>query len=282
MTTNKISTPEPNEFYPNIALYTDFEITEADRQKIFELVFYQKPIDCFCVDCGMTSVFKPDDNRPTRRSGHSRASFPISSGNEWSVNLLTTNSIYQKEFKCSRNPEHLLCFFIQIKSGKISKIGQTPALADIAEQEIKKYRKILGDTHYHELSKAVGLFAHGVGVGSFVYLRRVIENFIIKPAYENAKNGKSWDEEKYLKSRVREKIELLKSELPDFLVQNSILYSIISKGIHELTENECKEYFPVLRKCLEFVLTDLEAKRETEQKKKEMQNTLGQIAGKMK
>ena len=83
-----------------------------------------------------------------------------------------------------------------------------------------------------------------------------------------AKARAGWDENEYQKSRVKEKIELLKTDLPEFLVKNPVIYSIISKGIHELTENECREYFPVLKTCLEFVLTDLEAKRETEQKRK--------------
>lgn len=273
--------PDLNDFYVSSALYTEYEIKQEDKDKVFRIVFNMTPIDCYCIDCSANSVFTPDDNRPHRSQGHG-LTFPITNSNEWSINLLTTYSIYQKEYTCSRDPKHKLIFFLQIKKGKLSKIGQSPALADIAEQDIRKYKKVLGDSHYHEFSKAIGLFAHGVGVGSFVYLRRIIENFIIKPAYETAKTRTDWDETEYQKSRVKEKIELLKNDLPEFLVNNPIIYSIISKGIHELSENECREFFPVLKTCLEFVLTDLEAKRETEQKRKDMQATLGKIAGQIK
>jgi hypothetical protein len=59
-----------------------------------------------------------------------------------------------------------------------------------------------------------------------------------------------------------EKIELLKSELPVFLLENRILYGILSKGIHELSENECLEYFPTVRLGVELILDEkLEAKR---------------------
>ena len=273
--------PDFNEFYVSTALYSEYDVKQEEQEEVFKIVFNTIPIDCYCIDCSANSVFTPEDNRPQRNQSRG-ISFPVTNSNEWNVNLVTIYSIYQKEYTCSRNPKHKIIFFLQLKNGKLSKIGQAPALADIAEQDIRKYKKILGDNHYHEFSKAIGLFAHGVGVGSFVYLRRIIENFVIKPAYESGKARADWDDNKYQNSRVKEKIELLKTELPDFLVSNPIIYSIISKGIHELTENECREFFPVLKTCLEFVLTDLEAKRETDQKRRDMQTTLSKIAGQIK
>jgi hypothetical protein len=154
--------------------------------------------------------------------------------------------------------------------------------ADIAEHKIRKYRKVLGDSYYREFSKAVGLFSHGVGVGSFVYLRRIIENFIVKPAYDLAKAKTGWDEVAYQKSRVKERIRLLKNELPEFLSQNPHIYSVLSKGIHELTEDECKEYFPVLKDCIELVLTEIVAKKQIEQKRKDVEAKLGLISGAIK
>jgi|LauGreDrversion4_2_1035121.scaffolds.fasta_scaffold151694_3 hypothetical protein len=273
--------PDYHEFYVSSALYTVYDLKQDEKDKVFMTLFNMTPIDSYCIDCAANSVFTTDDNRPHKNQGHGMT-YLINNANEWYVNLLTTYSIIQKEFICSRDPNHKLIFVIQLKNGKLSKIGQTPALADIAEQDIRKFKKVLGDNHYHEFSKAIGLFAHGVGVGSIVYLRRIIENFVIKPAYELAKARANWDDNEYQKSRMKLKIELLKSDLPDFLVNNTVIYAIISKGIHELTENECREYFPVLKTCLEFVLTDLEAKRETEQKRKEMHETLSKIAGRIK
>ena len=48
---------------------------------------------------------------------------------------------------------------------------------DLIIPEIAKYKAVLG-TQYREFSKAIGLFAHGIGIGSFVYLRRIIENLV--------------------------------------------------------------------------------------------------------
>ena len=278
--TIKRELPANEDFYVNTALYTEFDIFPIDKERVFQIVFQDVPLDCYCIDCSANSVFIPVENKPQLQSTHN-VYFPISNGIQWGIDLLATNSIFQKEFTCSRNTNHKLNFFVQIKNGKLTKIGQSPAIADIAEQEIRKYKKILGNIHYNEFSKAIGLYAHGIGVGSFVYLRRIIENYIIKPAYESAKIKPEWNEATYQKLRVKDKIDLLKNDLPDFLVKNTEIYSIISKGIHELTENECKKYFPVLKTCLEFILTDLEAKRETEQKRKDMQTTLSKIKGEL-
>lgn len=273
--------PAVNEFYVSSSLYTEYNLNADEKDEVFNILFNTKPIDCFCIDCSALSVFAPEENRPQIINDY-RISVIISSSNKWDVNILTDFLIFQKGYTCSRDSSHKLIFMLQLKGGKLSKIGQTPALADIAEQDIRKYKKILSSGNYHEFSKAIGLFAHGVGVGSFVYLRRIIENYVIKAAHDSAKLRYGWDDIQYQKSRVKEKIELLKTDLPDFLVENPVLYSIISKGIHELDENECREYFPVLKNCLEFVLTELKAKKETDQKRKDMQASLNKIAGQLK
>lgn len=56
-------------------------------------------------------------------------------------------------------------------------------------------------------------------------------------------------------------------ELPDFLVKNRDLYGILSKGIHELSEDECLSYFDPVKAALELILDQaLEKKRGTRRK----------------
>jgi glutamate mutase epsilon subunit len=57
------------------------------------------------------------------------------------------------------------------------KIGQYPSYRDIESPQIKKFQKVLGG-YYTELNKAIGLYSHGVGIGLFVYLRRIIEKLV--------------------------------------------------------------------------------------------------------
>lgn len=65
--------------------------------------------------------------------------------------------------------------------------------------------------------------------------------------------------------RVDEKIRALKSVLPEALVEHSSIYSIMSKGIHELDEETCQRFFPVMRAAvIEILEQDLQARKKAE------------------
>lgn len=279
--TNK-TLPTVDEFYINTSLYDKFLIANSDKGAVFNLIYYAGTIDCFCPTCGQVSVFQADNNRPIKNRNPNLPSITINDSSEWTTNIEDSTFHVIKIFKCVRNNQHQLTFYISISDKILQKVGQLPSIADLNSFGIAKFKKILGHELYSEFNRGIGLFSHGVGVGSFVYLRRIIENFIIKPAYEEAKKSTGWDDEEFQKLRVTERIKKLKEYLPDFLVQNSTLYSIVSKGIHELTEDECNEYFPVLRECMEYVLTEIQAQKEMEEQKKILTKKIGEIAGKIK
>jgi hypothetical protein len=150
------------------------------------------------------------------------------------------------------------------KTGTFIKIGQDIALMEFESWKIKSYRKVLSKEKQKELIRAIGLASHGVGIGSFVYLRRIFEDLIEK-AHLEAKKTDGWNEEEYLKFRISDKIDCLKDFLPDFLVKNKAIYSILSKGIHELSEQICLTYFDTILLGIERIL---EAKLESNRKKK--------------
>jgi len=150
------------------------------------------------------------------------------------------------------------------------KVGQYPSLADIQISQIKDYKKILDNEKMRELSMSIGLSAHGVGIGSFVYLRRIFEH-LIEEAHIIAKEKPGWNEDEYAKNRHRvvERIELLEGFLPKSLVEHKSLYGILSKGIHELSEEECKLYYQVVKNGIEMILDEkLEEKAKAERKLK--------------
>lgn len=281
MKTNKLT--DVVEFYLNTSPYTIFHINEEDKNLLFEIIYGIGTLDCYCPQCKSISVFTPEDKRPQTRLGKNGPLKAIAKGDEWNDNPQNWRStLIPRLYRCSRNKEHKMHHFLLVENQTIQKIGQFPSLADINSFEIKKYKKVLGDVYYKEFNKAIGLYSHGIGVGSYVYLRRIIENFIVKPAYENSKVEDGWDDELYNKSRVREKMTLLKKHLPPFLVENTILYSIISKGIHELSEDDCLSYFPIIKSSLELILIEIEDQRKKDEKKAEISKQLGQINGQIK
>ena len=63
-------------------------------------------------------------------------------------------------------------------------------------------------------------------------------------------------EAEFEKKRVSERIKLLKGYLPDILVDNDGIYTVLSKGVHELSEEECLEYFTPLRDLMFLLLEE--------------------------
>tara|TARA_Y100000815_G_scaffold119339_1_gene107605 strand:+ start:1882 stop:2193 length:312 start_codon:yes stop_codon:yes gene_type:complete len=63
--------------------------------------------------------------------------------------------------------------------------------------------------------------------------------------------------------RMNEKISALSSTLPAALVKNRAAYGILSKGIHELSEDDCRAFFPVVKAAIVQILEqELRAKEE--------------------
>src|SRR5690606_25731546 len=85
------------------------------------------------------------------------------------------NAVFPLTFCCTRDETHLSIFWFRAHDGILEKIGQFPSLAGLASPDLHKYRAVLQDDRYRELVKGVGLASHDVGIGAFIYLRRVFE-----------------------------------------------------------------------------------------------------------
>lgn len=271
---NKMPTlPGPVEFFLEIPIYKPFSFDTDKFEEIIYLEHFKGSIDCYCLDCKKESVFyaepKVDDTKYKELF--------------YAVNRqqIINNHIFIVEFFCVRNINHKIYYIFEIKDSYIMKIGQNPSMADLAKQDIQKYRKILSADLFAEFNRSVGLVAHGVGIGSFVYLRRIFET-LISEAYDKVKIEPGWDEDQYQRSRMEERIILLKSHLPSFLVENRALYSILSKGVHELTEQECLGAFPIVKMGIEMILDEKISEQERQAKEAEARKAIGKLAGELK
>lgn len=181
-------------------------------------------------------------------------------------------NFYRVTLKCKRYDTDKLRFFIFCDGERVVKIGQYPSLADIQFAEIgKKYDKHLSKEHLFEFKRAIGLAANGVGVGSFVYLRRIFEN-LIKEAFNENKHSLKIDEDTFKAKRMPERVVELKDFLPSQLVEMKKVYSVLSDGIHNLSEEDCLQYFSVLKLSIELIIDQkieiaLKQKRDEEVKK---------------
>ncbi|MBY3038920.1 hypothetical protein [Rhizobium laguerreae] len=162
---------------------------------------------------------------------------------------------------CARDEEHEIRIYLHYSKLSVEKIGQYPSLATIANDEASRYRSVMSSEDGQEFHKAVGLAAHGVGVGSFVYLRRVFER-LVHGRFEEWKAREGWTDEQFLTLRMSDKIMFLRDHLPQFLVEHSRIYGILSAGIHELSEEECLAFFEPLKHSIIIILEEDKKKKE--------------------
>ena len=63
---------------------------------------------------------------------------------------------------------------------------------------------------------------------------------------------------------------------------NSTIYGIVSKGIHELSEEECLQYFPILRDSIFMILEKWEEERKRIETEKRLAVSLSKISSETK
>lgn len=258
--------------YEKIEFSIDTGFNKERESQLIEI--YNRPIDIFCPGCNNHSIFHRDEEEESNYE-----SFVKSGQQDQIEKRFNSNRTFSTLFKCTRDLSHIAIFQFIVSDDFLMKIGQYPSLADLQMFDMAKYRSVLGKTFYPEFTKSIGLSAHGVGVGSFVYLRRIFENLIEEARQEQTANPE-WDEDVFQNARMDKKIKLLKNELPEFLVENQKpLYGYLSKGIHELSEQECLAAFPVMKNCIELILDQRITKMEKDRKIKETAKTLQDLGG---
>ncbi len=93
-----------------------------------------------------------------------------------------------------------------------------------------------------------------------MYLRKIFENLIFQ-TFENQQDKIGITAENFKLLRMLDKVEALKIYLPSQLLEMKELYGILSKGVHELTEEECLSYFSPIKLSIELILDQKVEKR---------------------
>jgi hypothetical protein len=249
-------------------LYAPFAFVDSDetRDALETLRGGDIQFDAHCIYCKRSSVFKTA--RTTRGSGSGQAvnkTWMLMPGN-WAIDV-----------HCVRAASHTYRYYLSIQKFELRKIGQWPSLEDIAGADIEKYRSQLKDGYFRELKVATGLASHGVGIGSFVYLRRIFERLIYQHHDELPEPIEGFGT-----MRMDEKIDALKAVLPPLLVKNRATYAILSKGLHQLDEKQCQLYFPVVRAAIITILEQDFQKREAEKAEAALADQINEISRALK
>jgi hypothetical protein len=229
--------PSAKELFFVASLYFEFSFAKTTDSDILSLRDGDFQFDGYCDKCETSSIFKGVNAHTL--SGSSRMSFVLST---------QYFDVHATCARCGRN------YKIELlkASDRVQKVGQYPSMEDIGSADIVKFRKLLQKDDFAELRRATGLFSHGIGIGSFVYLRRIFERMIEAHRLEAVAKGDKI--EQFVGKRMDEKIKILSHRLPSILVKNASLYGILSKGIHELDEATCRKHFPVVKSAIIAIL----------------------------
>jgi uncharacterized protein YqeY len=112
-------------------------------------------------------------------------------------------------------------------------------------------------------------------------LRRIIESLVFNK-YDEVKGFLVVSEEDFIHSEFKDKLDILKDYLPKVLVENKNLYGIVSKGIHELSEEECRDMYPYIKVGIELILDDIIAEKERTEKQKLFSKFVADKTGELK
>lgn len=241
MTGHMPSVQSISEFLFGAPLYAEYQVGMPIVEILYQRTGETNRVDGHCPYC----------NKPTTYTIHGQS---VPSGQPW--NDIGVRVAYDfMQIVCARNENHRVRYWFLMRKMHVQKVGQYPSLADIANDEVAGYRAGMKKQDGEEFHKAIGLAAHGVGVGSFVYLRRVFERLIYS-RFEEFKDAEGWNKDEFYKSAMADKVKFLKGHLPEFLVENAKVYSILSVGIHELDEKSCLEYFDLMKSSIIMILEE--------------------------
>jgi len=256
--------PSLADIVASVALYKRIDITAIEPFSLSLLLSGFVPCDIYCIRCKRMSVFRTSAPLPTPKMvGSTDLPLPPRKPADKTKSTKHEDRDWALELICSRNVNHKIAVFFKIENDSLSKIGQYPSLADLQLHELSKYDRVLAESLRRDFARAIGLNAHGIGIGSFIYLRRIFEA-LVEDAHDEALKSPDWNDELFQKSKMDERVRLLKHTLPELLVANAAIYSILSKGVHTLSDDECLEYYDTLKTSIELIL-DEKIRRDQEQ-----------------
>ena len=290
------------DFLINAGLYEEKEINEGNIDELADLIAGDVRISCHCNKCEEKRVFsmKPivfytmydgewtEENVSKEIRQHQlllalkEDNLPWENKWEWKnkkIDEVTRVLIFK--FCCAMEESHHLDFVVLTNNHSLIKVGQYPSVADLTFPELKNYAKVLDRQDMKEMRRAIGLHAQGIGVGSYVYIRRILERLIERAQTKAIEDGK-YKEEDFKGKKVVDRIKVLKDYLPEMLVSNNVLYGIISRGIHELSEESCIEYFPVIQECIFMILEQWEQERKKKESEQRINSALNKISSTIK
>lgn len=232
-------------------------------------------VECYCKECNQRRIYSFKDSQIALNSAmRGMSPGPINSSPS---NYKIYDLQYELEhldyftFCAQADCKHnMIIVFKVIDKETIMKVGQYPSIYDLNDKiNNKEFIKGLGKEYSEYYKKACSLYSFDTYIGALIYLRRIYEKLLLD-TFDDNKNNFDIAIDEFKIKRMDEKIQLLKKYLPTIMFEQGFnkIYTKISDGIHNLTEDECCKIFLILKMGIEEILIE---KMEKEEKKKRIQ-----------
>lgn len=234
----------------------DVETVVSDRQSkehvyISQRLHYklQRPeVDLHCETCGGTRAFScVSQYAPTLYAG----------------TILTELDYACKNCRADNRSTKRFCLAVigEGTTGAVQKIGEYPAYSPVTS---RKVFDLIGENHREMFLQGRRAELRGLGIGAFAYYRRIVDDqkdLIIEQLEKAAKRlGVSPEVLKiFVDAKAEDQftnaIKKIKDALPKALFINehnplTLLYDILSDGIHDLSDEECLVHARAVRTLL--------------------------------
>lgn len=261
-------------------LYKKIKIDKATKAYNF-FPYNDVLVECYCKECNTRRIFSFEDSRiameiflagctpGSMTSGTCDIPKNTIGDKLQDIDFFTLCAIADCKHK-------MIIHFMKINDETIMKIGQIPSIYDLNENiNNKKFLKVLGNEYADYYKSACSLYSFSTYIGALIYLRRIFEKLLIDTFDEN-KSQITLTFDEFKKQRMEDKIKILKPYLPSIMFEQGFntIYTKISDGVHNLTEEECSSMFLVLKMEIEEILTE---KLEKEEKQKRIQELTKQL-----
>ena len=193
----------------------------------------------------------------------------------YAKDMLLNNKIWYIHyyFTCTNDISHNynMMISVELKDGKliIRKVGQNPSMLTVKGFDFDKYKKQLEEINaYDDYKKADLSNADHFYVGAYAYLRRIFEKMI-----NNYLDGTELKDD-----HMDTKIDAVKNNF-DPRVQKLLksLYGILSISIHELDEEQSKEYYEYLKTIIDMQLEYIKTESDKDSQSKSLESIINKI-----
>ena len=271
------------------------KVSKEAREQLIALFFTDK-VDIRCVECGKDYAFNVEHDISKHNKEHSLFMVHLGAGynycgfdSESVVKSIITPPILDEGiihyvFECTMNDNHYQTadFLYEIDNGfvTIRKIGQKPLYSDLKNNHSNEYKKILekydsfNDYRSYEQCASRNLLA-----GACTYLRRIFEKMISVKIKESDLSKEEIKKAAHIEDRIKLVKDKFDKDIQDDL-NNS--YSLLSKGIHELDNDEIQTFYKLILEVVNVQLESEKEEKERAEKMKKLRSEIDRIAQKNK